>query len=174
MKGRSLPPGLGTLRTSLIFSYSVSNHLTLTLSRFFNHSTDEEFLYFLREYFFPGATSEEVAQILALYPNDPAQGSPFGTGDANQLAPMFKRMAAFEGDFLFQSTRRTLLTLRSDKQPAWTYSAWMSSLSQDALCPDAYPFFFSPVVERNRFQGVGYVRHLLTLHHFTQTIAVDH
>ncbi|PIL25491.1 hypothetical protein GSI_13381 [Ganoderma sinense ZZ0214-1] len=96
-------------------------------------STDDEFLDFLRGFFFPGASSAEVAPILALYPNDPAQGSPFGTGDANQLAPMYKRMAAFEGDFLFQSTRRSLLTLRSGKQPAWTY-----------------------MVERNRFQGVGY------------------
>ena len=77
----------------------------------------------MRDQFFPGASSEEVAPLLALYSNDPAQGSPFGTGDQNQLAPMYKRVAAFEGDFLFQSTRRSLLTLRSERQPAWAYCA---------------------------------------------------
>ena len=77
----------------------------------------------MREHYFPGASTEEVTPLLTLYPNDPAQGSPFGTGDANQLAPMFKRVAAFQGDFLFHAQRRSLLTLRSDKQPAWAYSA---------------------------------------------------
>ena len=76
----------------------------------------------MRDYYFPGASTEEVTPLLTLYPNDPAQGSPFGTGDANQLAPMFKRVAAFQGDFLFHAQRRSLLTLRSDKQPAWAYS----------------------------------------------------
>ena len=92
------------------------------------HSTDDEFLDYMRDSYFPGASSEEVAPLLTLYPNDPAQGSPFGTGDENQLAPMYKRIAAFEGDFLFQSTRRSLLTLRSEKQPAWAYCAWIYSL----------------------------------------------
>ena len=77
----------------------------------------------MRDYYFPGASTEEVTPLLTLYPNDPAQGSPFGTGDENQLAPMFKRVAAFQGDFLFHTQRRSLLTLRSDKQPAWAYSA---------------------------------------------------
>ncbi len=95
---------------------------------FRTHSTDDEFLDYMREFYFPGASSEEVAPLLALYPNDPAQGSPFGTGDENQLAPMYKRVAAFDGDYLFQSQRRSLLALRSDKQPAWTYSAWPTLL----------------------------------------------
>nr|VWO96434.1 Carboxylic ester hydrolase (EC [Ganoderma boninense] len=70
---------------------------------------------------FPGASSAEVAPLLALDPDEPSQGSPFGTGDANQLALMFKRIAAFEGDFLFQSQRRSLLVQRSAKLPAWSY-----------------------------------------------------
>ena len=82
----------------------------------------------MRDSYFPGASSEEVAPLLTLYPNDPAQGSPFGTGDENQLAPMYKRVAAFQGDFLFQSNRRWLLELRSEKQPAWAYCAWIYSL----------------------------------------------
>ena len=92
-----------------------------------NCRTEEEFLEYMRDFYFPGASSEEVAPLLALYPNDPTQGSPFGTGEDNQLAPMYKRVAAFEGDFLFQSQRRSLLTLRSSKQPSWTYSMSSSS-----------------------------------------------
>ena len=93
----------------------------LTLRR--DHSTDAEFLDYLRDHYFPGASTKEVEPLLKLYPSDPAQGSPFGTGDENQLAPMYKRSSAFQGDFLFQAQRRTLLSLRSDKQPAWAYSA---------------------------------------------------
>ena len=92
----------------------------------------------MRDRFFPGASIEEVSPLLALYPNEPAQGSPFGTGDANQLAPMYKRIAAFEGDFLFQSTRRSLLALRADKQPAWTYSACRLRVSM--LLPTDWTF----------------------------------
>ena len=95
---------------------------TLT-STFHNHSTDTEFLNYLRDLYFPGASSKEVAPLLTLYPNDPTQGSPFGTGDANQLAPMYKRMSAFQGDFMFEAQRRSILTLRSSKQPAWAYRA---------------------------------------------------
>ena len=107
--------------------------MLLTLTPYRDHRTDDEFLDYMRDRFFPGTSIEEVSPLLALYPNDPAQGSPFGTGDANQLAPMYKRVAAFEGDFLFQSQRRSLLTLRSSKQPAWTYSTCISSLSRRAV-----------------------------------------
>ncbi|PIL25485.1 hypothetical protein GSI_13375 [Ganoderma sinense ZZ0214-1] len=105
---------------------------TIFASGAFNITTDAEFLDYMRSLYFPGASGAEVAPLLDLYPDDPAQGSPFGTGDENQLAPMFKRVAAFEGDFLFQSQRRSLLTLRSSKQHAWSY-----------------------LVDRNPFPGVG-------------------
>ena len=99
--------------------------LTITLKHF-SHSTDDEFHNYMRDNFFPGSSDEEVAPLLTLYPNEPALGSPFGTGDENQFAPMNKRVAAFQGDFFFQSARRSLLMQRSDKQPAWTYSAYLA------------------------------------------------
>ena len=105
----------------------------LKLALLHDCSTDEEFSDYMRDFYFPGASSEEVAPLLTLYPNDPAQGSPFSTGEDNQLAPMYKRVSAFEGDFLFQSQCRSLLTLRSSKQPAWTYSTCISSLSRRAV-----------------------------------------
>ena len=141
--------------------------MLLKLALLHDCSTDEEFSDYTRQFYFPGASSEEVAPLLALYPNDPAQGSPFGTGEDNQLAPMYKRVAAFEGDFLFQSQRRSLLTLRSSKQPAWTYSTSISLLShlsvrvfESSFTAGLSPLPLLTVVERSPFPGVGVVRFL--------------
>ena len=84
--------------------------------------TEEEFRGYVSEFFFPRTPKEQLAPLFDLYPNDPAQGSPFGTGDANQLAPMYKRMAAFQGDIIFQAPRRWFLEERSNKQPMWSFS----------------------------------------------------
>ncbi|EJF60604.1 alpha/beta-hydrolase [Dichomitus squalens LYAD-421 SS1] len=35
--------------------------------------------------------------------------------------PMYKRMAAFQGDMIFQAPRRFILDQRSSKQPTWSY-----------------------------------------------------
>lgn len=84
--------------------------------------TEAEFLNYIHTFFYPRAPKDALLPLLDLYPNDPAQGSPFGTGDANQLAPMYKRMASFQGDFTFQAPRRFFLKHQSSKQPAWAYS----------------------------------------------------
>ncbi|KAF5335023.1 hypothetical protein D9758_016192 [Tetrapyrgos nigripes] len=48
-----------------------------------------------------------VKQIVALYPEDPALGSPFNTGSETfGLVPGYKRAAALNGDIAFQSQRR--------------------------------------------------------------------
>ncbi|THG93277.1 hypothetical protein EW026_g7922 [Hermanssonia centrifuga] len=50
------------------------------------------------------ATADE---IFILYPDDPALGSPFGTGnDTFGLDPEYKRICAITGDLAFQSLRR--------------------------------------------------------------------
>ncbi|KAL7281021.1 hypothetical protein ACG7TL_004323 [Trametes sanguinea] len=87
----------------------------------FNVSTDAEFRDFVQQKFFSGTPESLLAPLFELYPDDPAAGSPFGTGDANQLAPQFKRMAAFQGDAVFQAPRRFFLDQRSLKQPAWSF-----------------------------------------------------
>ncbi|KAF5325202.1 hypothetical protein D9619_009955 [Psilocybe cf. subviscida] len=62
----------------------------------------------------PPITSEEVLQatadrLLELYPDDPALGSPFNTGNQTFGLPSgFKREAALMGDLSFVSTRRNL------------------------------------------------------------------
>ncbi|KAJ7199617.1 carotenoid ester lipase precursor [Mycena pura] len=71
--------------------------------------------------FFPKSTPAEIAELAAFYPDDPTQGSPFDTGLANQFTPQFKRIAAFQGDFLFTGTRRFYLEHASKTQNTWSW-----------------------------------------------------
>ncbi|KAJ6482757.1 carotenoid ester lipase precursor [Mycena sanguinolenta] len=86
-----------------------------------NLSTTAELVTYWQTFYFPHTPREEVAAVLALYPSDPAAGSPFNTSDANALTPMFKRYAAIMGDFTFQGPHRFFMQHRSDLQPAWSY-----------------------------------------------------
>nr|VWO96474.1 Carboxylic ester hydrolase (EC [Ganoderma boninense] len=86
-----------------------------------NVTTEQEFHDYVHEYFFSRTPQALLEPLYSLYPADPAAGSPFGTGDDNQLAPMYKRMAAFQGDVVFQAPRRFFLDQRSSKQPSWSY-----------------------------------------------------
>ena len=95
--------------------------------------TEQEFRDYVHDFFFPRTPPAALEPLFSLYPADPAAGSPFMTGDANQLAPMYKRMAAFQGDVIFQAPRRFFLDQRSSKQPAWSYSASFPFLHR--ICP---------------------------------------
>ncbi|KAJ7721308.1 hypothetical protein B0H16DRAFT_1791683 [Mycena metata] len=74
--------------------------------------------------YLPQSSPAQIAQIATLYPDDPTQGSPFDTGLANQLTPQFKRLAAFQGDYLFTGTCRFLLEHASKTQNTWSWCAW--------------------------------------------------
>ncbi|OCH84708.1 carotenoid ester lipase precursor [Obba rivulosa] len=69
----------------------------------------------------PGVSMEQVEQIFALYPSDPAAGSPFGTGDLYALSPQYKRLAAIIGDIEYHGQRRFFLNHTSGHQNAWSY-----------------------------------------------------
>ncbi|KAG1810854.1 carotenoid ester lipase precursor [Suillus subaureus] len=86
-----------------------------------NTTTSEQFHEYLKTYWARNATDEEINGILFMYPQDPTTGSPFGTETLNQLTPQFKRIAAFQGDAVFQAPRRFFLHERSGKQKIWTY-----------------------------------------------------
>jgi len=86
-----------------------------------NVTTDSEFLTYIHTYYTPSASVDEVKQVLDLYPQDPACGSPFNTSDQNALTPQFKRLAAFQGDAIFQSPRRFFLQERAGKQETWSF-----------------------------------------------------
>ncbi|KAJ7717779.1 Alpha/Beta hydrolase protein [Mycena metata] len=86
-----------------------------------NITTDEEFVGYVHSNYLPQSSPAQIAQIATLYPDDPTQGSPFDTGLANQLTPQFKRLAAFQGDYLFTGTRRFLLEHASKTQNTWSW-----------------------------------------------------
>ncbi|WVR04784.1 hypothetical protein IAU60_001796 [Kwoniella sp. DSM 27419] len=65
-----------------------------------------------------------IAQLFSLYPEDPAFGSPFGTGNETfGRSPTFKRLSAIFGDAQFQATRRYFLHQANQYGLAdtWTY-----------------------------------------------------
>ncbi|KAJ6482674.1 carotenoid ester lipase precursor [Mycena sanguinolenta] len=89
-----------------------------------NVTTDSEFVGYIHSKFTsPLVPSAQVARVAELYPQNPAQGSPFGTGSANQLTPEFKRIAAFEGDLLLTGLRRFFVQHASKTQNTWS---WLS------------------------------------------------
>lgn len=53
--------------------------------------------------YFPNATQDQLTTILQNYPQDPTQGSPFGTGYFNIITPQNKRISALIGDVVFQA-----------------------------------------------------------------------
>ncbi|KAF7377307.1 Carboxylic ester hydrolase [Mycena sanguinolenta] len=61
-----------------------------------NITTNSEFVRYVHSNYLPTGTPAQIARAAELYPQDPAQGSPFRTGNANQLTPEFKRVAAFQ------------------------------------------------------------------------------
>jgi len=84
--------------------------------------TDAQFKTYLKNTFLPGIPDTAVENIAKLYPSDITQGSPFGTGILNALTPQFKRLAAFQGDGVFQAPRRWLLQYTASKQDVWVFS----------------------------------------------------
>ena len=94
--------------------------------------------------------------MYTLYPNDPAQGSPFGTGDEDQLSPQYKRMSAIQGDLVFQAPRRFFVDTVSSKQPTWFFSTSASATTIIGTAADANADEFLGS-ERGPFKGLGYV-----------------
>ncbi|EMD39501.1 hypothetical protein CERSUDRAFT_111813 [Gelatoporia subvermispora B] len=62
-----------------------------------------------------------MGAILNAYPADITQGSPFNTSDLNALTPEYKRLAALQGDLVFQAPRRFFLQQRSSEQATWSF-----------------------------------------------------
>lgn len=65
-----------------------------------NYRNDLQALSYAVTNYAPKLSLTEALQLAILYPGDPASGSPFGTGTANQLSPEFKRIAAISGDLV--------------------------------------------------------------------------
>lgn len=91
-------------------------------------STTSQVRTYIKTFFMPQSTNTELDQMLNHYPLDLIQGSPFGTGILNALSPQFKRLAAFQGDAVFQAPRRFFLQQRSSKQNTWAFRTLNAAL----------------------------------------------
>jgi triacylglycerol lipase len=91
-----------------------------------NISTTAELVTYLSSYFFHDATTAQIEALVATYPDDASDGSPFRTSIFNEWYPEFKRLAAILGDLTFTLTRRAFLTIASEVNPSvpsWSYLA---------------------------------------------------
>ena len=91
-----------------------------------NLTTTADIENYLSTLYFSNATPEVIQAIVGSYPDDPAAGSPFGTGQDNNWYPQFKRLAALLGDATFTLTRRIALNITNNVNPSipsWSYLA---------------------------------------------------
>ncbi|KAJ7101536.1 carotenoid ester lipase precursor [Mycena belliarum] len=86
-----------------------------------NITTDDQFLHYIKTYWLPQTTTAQGATLNSLYPSNLISGSPFDTGLLNNITPQFKRIAAFQGDGVFQAPRRFFQQSLSGKQNQWGF-----------------------------------------------------
>lgn len=89
-----------------------------------NITTTEEIVDYLGNIFFYDATREELEELVATYPDNATDGSPFRTGAYNNWYPQYKRIAALLGDLTFTLTRRAYLNMAQQVKsnvPFWSY-----------------------------------------------------
>lgn len=84
-------------------------------------SWDSMFRDYILDNYLPRATESDVGDLFDVqYPDDPTAGSPFNTG-TNFTFFQYKRLAALQGDLVFQAPRRFFLNHTSYKQPTWSF-----------------------------------------------------
>ncbi|KAJ7310013.1 carotenoid ester lipase precursor [Mycena albidolilacea] len=86
-----------------------------------NMTTDSQFIEYIKEFWVPQGTTAQRVTLNTLYPSDQTDGSPFNTGLLNAVTPQFKRIAAFQGDAVFQAPRRFFQQSLSGKQNQWAF-----------------------------------------------------
>ena len=67
-----------------------------------NTTTDDDVKDYFKTYWWPNVSEDQLNRLLELYPQNPAKGSPYGTGIANAVTPQFKRIASIVGDYSFE------------------------------------------------------------------------
>lgn len=68
-----------------------------------NITTDAQVKTWLKTNWFPRASDAQIDGLMAQYPSDPRQGSPFDTGLLYAVTPQSKRINALVGDLVFQA-----------------------------------------------------------------------
>jgi len=87
-----------------------------------NITTDAQFKRYMQTNFLPAAPSSVIDKLATLWPSTLSAGSPFDTGSANALTPQSKRLAAIQGDLVFQAPRRFFIQQLANKQKVWSYA----------------------------------------------------
>ncbi|KAF9041954.1 carotenoid ester lipase precursor [Hymenopellis radicata] len=87
-----------------------------------NITTDADMKEYMQTIMFPLMAEDDIDRLMDVYPSSLEEGSPFDTGNANALTPQFKRLAALQGDFVFQGPRRFFLSAMSGKQDIYSYA----------------------------------------------------
>lgn len=78
----------------------------------------------MKQIYAPAAPESAIDAVLEAYPADITAGSPFNTGILNALTLEFKRIAAIQGDLVFQAPRRFFLENTAAKQPTWSFRTY--------------------------------------------------
>ncbi|KAJ7505884.1 Alpha/Beta hydrolase protein [Mycena galericulata] len=86
-----------------------------------NITTNAQFTEYIGSVWVPQASAAQLASLDAQYTSDITQGSPFDTSILDALTPQFKRLAAFQGDGVFQAPRRFFQQSLSGKQNQWAF-----------------------------------------------------
>lgn len=92
-----------------------------------NVTTREDLIRYCSESFWHSATEEQITELVDTYNTGAAavrEGSPFRTGELNEVFPGFKRRAALIGDTFFTLSRRAFLDVANDvhpEVPSWSY-----------------------------------------------------
>lgn len=85
------------------------------------NSTDDEVQTYIATMGLPNVSADQITALLNAYPNVAADGSPFDTGSLNEIEPEYKRVAALQGDLVFNGPRRAFLAQRSAHQNTWSF-----------------------------------------------------
>ncbi|EJT99036.1 sterol esterase [Dacryopinax primogenitus] len=86
-----------------------------------NVTTNDEFACYAKE-MFPLLSNSTLSMLLEAYPEDPAIGSPYNTGDLYALTPQNKRIASFLGDTTWNAARRFFSQIYVNASvPIWSY-----------------------------------------------------
>jgi carboxylesterase type B len=86
-----------------------------------NITTNKDIVDYFEQVYFTETPRSLIEEMVSLYSDNQADGSPYDTGLLNVIGPKYKKIASMIGDYTFTSGRRTLLNVTSDRQPTWSY-----------------------------------------------------
>ncbi|TBU30166.1 alpha/beta-hydrolase [Dichomitus squalens] len=85
-------------------------------------ANDTEFEQIIKASYYPDISDADMKSLLELYPDVPALGAPYGTGDKYQFQAMWKRVASLIGDVGVDAVRRAFVQNFAKRGvDAWAY-----------------------------------------------------